>query len=123
MCEIGFLCLHVEYGQLLVDSLENISNFLIEGPGKKRKKKKEKFPRLAKAFLLRVAESNRNGRGNSWCLPYRRSARDCADSAASHLEMAAVAMLQCMVQGPLPRTPSNYSLIILWLWCKSSSCR
>ena len=60
MCEIGFLCLHVEYGQLLVDSLENISNFLIEGPGKKRKKKKEKFPRLAKAFLLRVAESNRN---------------------------------------------------------------
>ena len=35
----------------------HLSTFLIEGPGEK---KKEKFPRLAKAFLLRVAESNQN---------------------------------------------------------------
>ena len=36
-----------------------IFNFSIEGPEKKRKKK-NKLPRLAKAFFIRVAESNRN---------------------------------------------------------------
>ena len=33
------------------------SNFSIEGPGKK---KKDKFPKLATAFLYRIAESNRS---------------------------------------------------------------
>ena len=38
------------------------SNFSIKGPGKKKNRHthKEKFPRLAKAFLYRVAERNRN---------------------------------------------------------------
>ena len=35
------------------------ANFQERGVGEK-KKEKEKFPRLAKAFLIRVAESNRN---------------------------------------------------------------
>ena len=36
-----------------------LSIFLLEAPGRKRKKKNENFPRLAKAFLIRVAESYR----------------------------------------------------------------
>ena len=37
-----------------------VSNFSIEGPRKKKKEKKnEKFRRLAKAFLIPVAECNR----------------------------------------------------------------
>ena len=43
-----------------VQSIIHWFELSIEGPRKKKKRKKRKFPRLAKAFLLRVAESNRN---------------------------------------------------------------
>ena len=44
-----------------LNQTRSLSIFLIETWGlTKKKKKKKKFPRLAKAFFIRVAESNRN---------------------------------------------------------------